>query len=522
MDNSRGRGFNEGNSQASRWAATLAAAAIAFVFGRVGQAAPPPPPNVLFIAVDDLRPDLGCYGNSVAKTPNIDRLAARGILFTHAYCQQAVCSPSRTSLMTGRRPDATQVWDLKTHFRVALPECVTLQEYFKQHGYHTAAVGKVYHRGYEDGRSWSEPHWYPSGRTVDTDPADWSQQVIKRFSPAVEEYASDSERNDNGKGPAFEISTKADDQLPDGFTAAEAVRRIHRLRQAGEPFFLAVGFSKPHLPFVAPKRYWDLHDPAAIPLPGIDHLPAGAPAFAGHPNGELHSYVGIPPEDPLPAELARTLRHAYYACISYIDAQVGVLLDALDREGIADNTAIVLWGDHGWQLGDHGLWHKHTNFELATRSPLIMTSPGLPTAGRSCAAPVEFVDIYPTLAAICGLPVPADLDGTSLQPLLEDPAGSVKPVAISQYPRGAGKGAAVPLMGYSLRDDRWRLTVWRENGGESVIALELYDEVEDPLETRNLADDPQYRPVVDRLLQHLPPPGPPSRRPSKRAVSRAS
>lgn len=475
----------------------------------------PARPNVLMIVVDDLRDDIGCFGNAVAKTPNIDRLSARGVVFDRAYCQQAVCSPSRTSLLTGQRPDVTRVWDLKTHFRAALPECVTLPQCFKQAGYHTAALNKVYHRGYEDGRSWSEPHWYPSGKTVDTDPDDWSKRSEKKFGKGVEEYAAGTVENENGKGPAFEVSAKSDDQLPDGFTVAEAVRRLATYKRAGKPFFLAVGLLKPHLPFVAPKKYWDLHDPDAIPLPMIDRLPDGAPAFAGHPNGELHQYDGIPPGNPLPADVARTLRHGYYACVSYADAQVGRLLDALDREGLTDSTIVVLWGDHGWQLGDHGLWQKHTNFERAARAPLIIAAPGLGPAGRTCSSPVEFVDVYPTLADACGVQAPQGLAGTSLVPLLEDPAASVKPVAVSQYPRHAGDGTDVPVMGYSVRDDRWRLTVWREDGSSRVIATELYDERDDPAETRNLAAAPENASVVARLSAHLPPPGPRSAKASK-------
>ena len=389
----------------------------------------PDKPNVLFIVVDDMRPELGCYGNKIVKTPNIDRIAARGMVFNHAYCQQAVCSPSRSSLLTGRRPDATRVWDLETHFRVALPDCITLPQHFKANGYYCAALSKVYHRGFEDGRSWNEPHWYPNGKAIDTDPVDWTKQIVTKHAVTVQEYSAtakpDAEDNDkparrrNGKegkaGPAFEISPKTADELPDGATAAEAVKRLHALKSKREPFFLAVGFLKPHLPFVAPKEYWDLYDPDKIPLPAIDHLPEGAPEFAGHNNSELHNYQGVPQGNPIPADFAKTLRHGYYACVSYTDAQIGRVLDALDKEGLADNTIIVLWGDHGWQLGDHGLWHKHTNFELATRAPLLISVPKQKTAGQKCDAPVEFVDVYPTLADVCGLAIPAGLDGASLK-----------------------------------------------------------------------------------------------------------
>ena len=472
-------------------------------------------PNVLFIAVDDLRPEMGCYGNKVVKTPNLDRIAARGMVFNRAYVQQAVCSPSRTSLLTGRRPDATKVWDLETHFRVALPNTVTLPQHFKANGYHTAALSKIYHKGFEDGRSWNEPHWYPSGNAVDTDPVDWTKQIKTKHSVTVEEYSKAVSPDDNDKpatrpngkpakrGPAFEVSPKSDDELPDGATAAEAVKRLHDLKTKGKPFFLAVGFLKPHLPFVAPKKYWDLYDPNQIPVPAFDRLPAGAPEFAGHNNGELHNYPGVPKENPIPADFAKQLRHGYYACISYTDAQIGKVLDALEKEGLADNTIIVLWGDHGWQLGEHGLWHKHTNFEIAARAPLLISVPKQKTAGQKCNAPVEFVDVYPTLADLCGLPKPTGLAGSSLKPFIENPATPMAKVAISQYPRNAGQAGAV--MGYSIRDERWRATFWRERTGSKIVATELYDEQNDPNETVNLAAKPEHKALLETLAKSLPP-----------------
>ncbi len=468
-------------------------------------------PNILFIAIDDLRPELGCYGNKIVKTPNMDRIAAHGIVFNHAYCQQAVCSPSRSSLLTGRRPDATKVWDLKTHFRAALPDCVTLPQYFKLNGYYCAALNKIYHHGFEDGRSWNEPHWYPNGQSVDTDPLDSMKRIITRHNVNVQEYAKNpapdpadnDKRGAKGRGPkgtAFEVSAKQDDQLPDGATAAEAVKRIHALKEKGQPFFLAVGFLKPHLPFVAPKKYWDLYDPEKIPLPAIDHLPEGAPSFAGHDNGELHAYKGVPAGNPIPADYAKQLRHGYNACISYTDAQVGRLLDALEADSLADNTIIVLWGDHGWQLGDHGLWHKHTNFELATRAPLLISVPDMKTAGQKCDAPVGFVDVYPTLADLCGLKIPSGLDGQSLKPFTVNPDAPKQKIAISQYPRITPEG---PAMGYSIRDERWRCTFWRQRAGAKIIATELYDEVNDPAETKSVAD--AHPEVVARLREFLPP-----------------
>ena len=470
-------------------------------------------PNVLFIAVDDMRPEMGCYGNSVVQTPNMDRLAKSGMIFTHAYCQQAVCSPTRSSLMTSRRPDATRVWDLETHFRVALPDAITLPQHFKANGYYCVAFSKIYHHGFEDGRSWNEPHWYPSGQTIDVDPNDWTKRTVQHLGNGVQEYQNRPQPSDNdkpnrgkaGKGPkgaAFEVSPKQDDELPDGLTAATAIKKMHELKTQQQPFFLAVGFLKPHLPFVAPKKYWDLYDREKIPLPLIDHLPDGAPAYAGHDNGELHAYANCPKGNPIPEDFAKTLRHGYYACISYTDAQIGRLLDALEKEGLAKNTIVVLWGDHGWQLGDHGLWHKHTNFELATRVPLFISVPGLSTAGQKCAAPVEFLDVYPTLADMCGLPIPAGLDGISLKPWLENPAAPAKKVAISQYPRGGAVTGNKQLMGYSVRDERWRLTAWRDRTDGALDSTELYDEQNDPVESVNLAaKNPD---IVKRLSAFLP------------------
>ncbi len=468
-------------------------------------------PNILFIAVDDLRPELGCYGNKIIKTPNIDRIAARGIVFNKAYCQQAVCSPSRTAIMTGLRPDVTKVWDLETHFRAAQPNCVTLPQHFRANGWHCAALGKVYHVGFEDGRSWSVPHWYPKGRAVDTDPVDWTKQIVTKHGVKVEEYGAPlqgqpARKNgkDPKKGPAYEISSKPDDELPDGATAAEAVKRLAVLKSRREPFFLAVGFVKPHLPFVAPKKYWDMYNPNLIPVPTTNKLPTGSPQFAGHNNGELHAYPGVPKGNPIPSEFARTLRHGYYSCISYTDAQIGRLLDALDKEGLADNTIIVLWGDHGWQLGDHGLWHKHTNFEIAARAPLLISVPKSKTAGWKCEAPVEFVDVYPTMADICGLPIPDRLGGNSLKNFIENPDAPATDVAISQYPRSTPDGA---VMGYSIRNERYRATFWRVRNGSKIVATELYDEQQDPNETVSLADMPEHKGLLATLAKHIPPVG---------------
>ena len=448
--------------------------------------------NVLFIAVDDLRPEMAASGSDLVKTPNLDRIAARGTTFERAYCQQAVCSPSRSSLMTGRRPDATRVWDLETHFRKALPDAVTVAQYFKNNGYHSQGMGKIFHGGFDDAPSWSVPWNTPKAPTYAS-------------AAAQKEQTDPANKNKKGKlkGPATEQQDVPDDTFVDGKVARLAASTLAELKRQDRPFFLAVGMARPHLPFVAPKKYWDLYDPAKIYEPAFRKLPAGAPAFVGHNNSELKSYSDIPDLGPIDDQTARHLRHGYYAAISYMDAQVGLVLDALEKEGLADNTVIVLWGDHGWQLGEHGLWHKHTNFELAARAPLLISVPGQKAAGRRSASLAEFIDIYPTLADLCGLPKPKDVEGVSLKPVLDDAAAKVRPVAISQYPRSdAGKS----LMGYSLRDDRWRLTLWRDRATNAIHATELYDEVGDPHETVNVAAKPEHAEVIARLTKFLPPP----------------
>jgi iduronate 2-sulfatase len=470
-------------------------------------------PNILFIAVDDLRPELGCYGVKHAKTPNIDRLATRGMVFDKAYCAQAVCSPSRTAILTGLRPDTTKVWDLDTHFRDAQWHCVTLPQHFRSNGYHTVGLGKLEHHGFEDGPSWSEPRWFPGGQMVSVDEKDWTKHTVTKFEGVKSEFANpltDVPNRKGGKsgkqGAAYEVSPKSDDELPDGAVAVEAVKRLAALKAAGKPFFLGVGFVKPHLPFVAPKKYWDMHDAETIPGPAFESYPEGTPSFVGHDNGELHSYPGVPAGNPIPADFAKTLRHGYNACISFIDAQVGRLLDALDKEGLSDNTVIVLWGDHGWQLGEHGLWHKHTNFEIAARAPLLIALPKSSTAGRHCAAPVEFVDVYPTLADVCGLQVPQGLAGMSLKPYLENPHAPMQKPAISVYPKSS-KDHGGSLMGYSVRTEQWRGTFWRKRNAADIGFIELYDEKNDPNETVNLATKLEHAALIESLKKHLPPTG---------------
>jgi arylsulfatase A-like enzyme len=471
-------------------------------------------PNVLFIAVDDLRPELGCYGKTYIKSPNIDRLAQAGLVFERAYCQQAVCSPSRTSLMTGTRPDTTKVWDLQTHFRTALPEVVTLGQHFKQHGYFVQGMGKIYHGGHDDAPTWSVPWQNPKAPAYvlpentklnnrqfqgepDGDPAKPAKRPAKTTKPEKGEVAGEvrASRYDT-RGPAFECADVPDHTYTDGKVAELAIRTLGDLSRKPEPFFLAVGFIKPHLPFVSPKKYWDLYDPAKIQLAANPFRPQDAPDYAILPGGEMRSYHGIP-EGPIPPDLARQLKHGYYAAISYTDAQIGKLLDELERLNLRTNTIVILWGDHGWKLGEHDAWCKHSTCENDANAPLILAVPGMKSASRHSQALVEFVDIYPTLAELAGLPLPKHLEGTSLKPLLDDPNRPWKTAAFSQYPRSQKGG----LMGYSMRTDRYRFTVWTgKNDPARVDAIELYDHATDPQENRNIAQSPENTALVEKLM----------------------
>lgn len=470
-------------------------------------------PNVLFIAVDDLRPELGCYGQRHVVSPNIDRLAARGVVFTRAYCQMASCCPSRSSLLTGLRPDATGVYGNQVHFRERVPDVVTLPQHFRLHGYHTQALGKVFHGAYErahggramdDAPSWSVPTWLGSPRNY--------------FSPegialARREYA----RKSGKRGASLDawvdeairtLPTEApevdDDVLYDGAMTRRAIDVLAELKSQGKPFFLAVGFTRPHLPMVAPKKYWDLYDPATIELAEQGALPRDAPALAASLS-ELRNYDGMPRSGPLTSEQARHVRHAYYACVSFVDAQIGRLLDALDRQALREETIVVLWGDHGWHLGDAGLWGKNTNFEWATRAPLIVCDGrqhGGASGGAKADGLVELVDIYPTLCELAGLPAPEHLAGTSFARLLEQPALPGKAAAFSQHPRPGFTDFTT--MGYSMRTERYRLTLWQSvSDADQIEAVELYDYQTDPLETENIAGRAEHARLVEELTAQL-------------------
>jgi iduronate 2-sulfatase len=458
------------------------------------------PPNVLLICVDDLKPTLGAFGDATARTPNIDRLAGRGTAFRCAYTQQGVCAPSRNSLLTGLRPDQIGIYTLGDSFRLGAPDAITLPQSFLRAGYSAESLGKVYHVGHgngDDARSWSRPYWWPQvddARLAAADgPKPPAGAALRKLKPG-----------DKALPTPWGWPDVPDATLPDGKTADRAVERLEALADGGKPFFLALGFLKPHLPFIAPKRYWDLYDPAALPVyPPDATLPKDAPAFAGHSFGELRQYSDIQAVGPLTPDQARTMVHGYYAAVSFTDAQVGRVLDALDRRGLWTNTVVVLWGDHGWHLGDHGLWCKHTNYEQAARQPVIVAAPGFQPG--VCDALVATVDLYPTLCALAGVAAPQGLAGRSLVPLLSDPSATVQDAVFHVFPR---RVAGREMLGRAVRTARYRYVEWRAVDNGEVLGSELYDYEADPDETANLASRPERRELVETLAARIAALGP--------------
>ncbi len=427
-------------------------------------------PNVLFIVADDLRCSLGCYGDPQVKSPNIDRLAAREMKFERAYCQYPVCNPSRSSFLTGWRPDTTGILENETPLRIRQPEVVTLPQLFREQGYFTASLGKIMHAGldangkrafFQDAKSWDDCRGFnatPTGRLGEG----------RNFTGGKLKWAS------------WLAADGTDEDQPDGQNAAEAIKLLEAHRDG--PFFLAVGFHKPHDPFNAPKKYFDLYPPDKIQL-AHDPEDRSAELPLAVPKGENKTVF-----DHFTDQDRREFRRAYFAGISFTDAQIGKLLDTLDRLKLWDNTIVVVMGDHGYHLGEHGWWLKFTIFELCARTPLVVWAPGASGMGRSTAGIVEFVDIYPTLAELCGLTPPSKQDGASFRALLEDPSKPGKPAAFTQTTRGN-------LMGRSVRTDRWRYTEW----DEGRAGVELYDHTNDALEYHNLAAQPEHTALIGEL-----------------------
>lgn len=451
-------------------------------------------PNILFIAVDDLRPELGCYGRR-ALTPNIDRLAASGLQFDRAYCNQAVCGASRVSLMTGLYPEFTgeRTYHV-TGWRTRWAEVVTLNQHFKNHGYTTIGLGKIYHGSGGPGvdpEHWTE--WVNVGGTEYGDPANQRANRENRLQ-------SDGRR----RGPSTEGADVPDETHFDGNRARVGAAQIRELAKADRPFFLAVGFTKPHLPFVAPRKYWDLYGREDFAMPPNRGVPPGYPDYARNANaGELRAYGDIPAEGApadFPEEINKRLLHGYHAAVSYTDRNIGVLLDALRDSGAATNTIVVLWADHGWKLGDHSSWCKHTNFECDVRVPLIIRHPGMASVRGRTQALVELIDLYPTLVELCELEKPGHLQGRSLLPVLRDPGGSVRDSAYSSYPHGRGRGLT-GVTGHSIRTADHRYTEWWEKGTDEVMASVLTDLRADPGEVTVVKNANELQGRLSALLK---------------------
>jgi len=437
-------------------------------------------PNVLFIAVDDLRPQLGCYGIEQMHSPNIDRLSKRSVVFNRSYCMVPTCGASRASLMTGIRPARNRFVSYQTRADKEAPNAVTLNTHFKDNGYYTISNGKVFHNPADNAKGWSEPAWRPkTGSIAYHIPA--NQELHRKRG---------KELGRRGRGPAYEAADAPDEAYGDGMIARKAVEDLRRLSKRDQPFFLAVGFLKPHLPFVCPQKYWDLYPADTIKLPATYHVPENAPKEAIHSFGEMRSYAGIPKKGPVSKETALKLIRGYYACVSFTDAQIGLVLEELDRLELAENTIVVLWGDHGWNLGEHTLWCKHCCFETSMRAPLIVSAPGM-QRGKMTQGLTEFIDIYPSLCELAGLEKPGHLEGKSFVPLLKNPEAAWKEFAIGRFGNGD-----------TIRTDQHRFTEYRSRNNAPVARM-LYDHHEDPDEDRNISERQANAKVVGRLTEWL-------------------
>ncbi len=467
-------------------------------------------PNVLMILVDDLKPTIGAWGDDTAITPGMDRLAATGVRFEKAYCNQAVCMASRYNLMLGSRSTSTGFYNFGTQFREVYPDAVTLPQHFMNHGYVAHSMGKVFHIGHgntNDDVSWSVPH-HPDKVIDYVLPESNHRQLSREEGLFTNQRRFDAEGNLRPRGMAWEAADVLDEAYADGRIAATAIDRLKWLQRNEEkPFFLAVGFVRPHLPFSAPKKYWDLYDREKLPMPEYEEAPEGAPGFAVKRGGEINAFRPVPSgvRGKLDEDLTRQLIHGYYASVSYMDAQLGKVLDALDETGLAENTIVVLWGDHGFHLGDLGSWTKHSNYEQANHIPIIIRAPGRSQAGAAARQIAETVDLYPTIASLAGLPAPAGpqpIDGVDLSPVLTDPEKVLRPYGYHAYYRNS-----VDRVGRAFRTQRYRLVEWVTRDGSEDPVYELYDYEADPLETRNhAAENPDVIARIQALVAAEPAP----------------
>ena len=454
-------------------------ALLLFVFCFTSQTFAAERPNVLFIAVDDLRPELACYGKQHIHSPNIDKLANTGTLFERAFCMVPTCGASRASLMTGIRPARKRFVNYLTWAEKDAPGIITMNTQFRKNGYQTISLGKIFHHPKDNAQGWSEPAWKPKG-------IPWYQRPENQ-----ELHAKRQKQGKRKRGPAWESADVPDNAYADGVLAEKAIATLQQLKGKEEPFFLAVGFFKPHLPFIAPQKYWDLYDHDKIQLPDNYHVPKDAPRESIHTSGELRAYAGIPPRGPVSEKSARNLIHGYYACVSYTDSQIGKLLDELDRLKLADNTIVVLWGDHGWNLGDHTLWCKHSCYESSMQIPLIVRAPGIKGNQRR-AALIESIDLYPSLCKLAGLPLPKHLQGRSFDGLMRDPKADWKQAAVGRIRNGD-----------TIRTDKFRFTEYTNPKGKTISQM-LYDHSKDPHENFNVSKtDPDATSDLTARLHRL-------------------
>jgi len=435
----------------------------------------PETPNILFIAVDDLRPELGCYGEEIIQSPNIDRLAAEGTRFDRSYCNIPVCGASRASLMTGLRPARNRFLTYFTWADEDAPGTTTLPKHFRDNGYHTISNGKIFHHDTDASDSWDEI-WHPKSSSKS-----WRDYALP------ENIGADT--SGTKRGPPVERADLADNGYKDGKTAEKVIQDLKKLKDQDKPFFLAAGFLKPHLPFNAPEKYWAIYD-GKVSLPDNNYPPENAPAESLHTFGELRAYAGIPETGPVSDEMALELIHGYYACVSYTDAQIGLILDALEELELEESTIVILWGDHGWNLREHGLWCKHCNFETSLHTPMIVKVPGSKQV-KSIREIVEYVDIYPTLCELAGLELPEHLEGASFRNLLFDPEAKSDGVAICQW-----------YAGITTIRENWFYTEW-VNDKDQEYARMLYDHRIDPEENLNISEDPIHAETIDGLSTEM-------------------
>ncbi len=450
-------------------------------------------PNMLFIAVDDLREDLGCYGNKQVVSPNIDALAKKGVQFTQAYVQVAVCNPCRASIMTGLRPDSTKVWDLGPHLRERIPNAVTIPQYLRKYNYHAVGLGKIFHNPYPDPQSWSEPLWQPTNLAKS-----YSKKTLERYKEKRMSFPPDSWGRNAMRCNSTASPDIADENTYDGANTLRAIQYMKELKNKEKPFFIAMGYVRPHLPFVPPKKYWDLYKREEIKLAENDYLPKNTTPLSFFGSAEFPIYMdmrNMPNEykGKIDDNTARRLKHGYYASVSFVDAQIGKLLQALKDEGLEENTIVVFWSDHGYKLGEHRAWGKMSNHEIDCRIPFIIYDPRSDVNGTKCNKLVELVDVYPTLCDLAGIPVPKKLEGNSMKPLLTGNATNWKTAAFSQYER-LHKGTY--YMGYTVKTPNARYVEWRSEKDGAVKWTEFYDHSVDPQENSNVSSEDSYAEAV--------------------------